>query len=212
MRTLEIEVWADVVCPWCYIGERRLERALAARPELEARRRWRPFQLQPGMPAEGRPWAEFAAAKFGGRERAEAMFAQVAAAGAPDGVVLRFDRVVSAPNTVDAHRLIGWARGRGREWEMADALFAAYFEHGRDLNDAEHLAGIAREAGLDAGEARAFLAGEEGRAEVAASQEEAREIGVQGVPFFVIDRKWAVSGAQPAEAWASVLAQVEREG
>lgn len=211
MRTLEIEVWADVVCPWCYIGERRLERALEERPDLLVQRRWRPFQLQPGMPPGGMPWDEFARTRFGGKERAQAMFAEVAAAGAADGVVMRFDRVATAPNTVDAHRLVLFGHERGREWETVDALFAAYFEQGRDLNDLDQLAAVAEAAGLDPAEARAFLAGDEGRDEVAAAQHEAGEIGVQGVPFFVIDGRWAVSGAQPAEAWRQVLDQVGRE-
>ncbi|HEX7240834.1 MAG TPA: DsbA family protein, partial [Longimicrobiaceae bacterium] len=103
---MQIEVYADVVCPWCWIGERRLEAALAQRPELRVRRSWRPFQLQPQMPPGGLPWAEFAAAKFGGAERARGMFAQVAAAGAADGVRFAWDRVATAPNTVDAHRLV----------------------------------------------------------------------------------------------------------
>ena len=200
-----IDVYADVVCPWCYIGERRLERALAERPGLWVERRWRPFQLQPAMPAGGVPWAEFARRKFGGVERAGAAFAQVVAAGAEDGIRFAFDHVASAPNTVDAHRLILWAGGHGRQWETAEALFAAYFEGGRDLNNLDHLVAVAESAGLDPAAARAHLASDEGRADVAASQEEATQLGISGVPFFVFDDRYALSGAQPVAVFLQAL-------
>lgn len=200
-----IDVYADVVCPWCYIGERRLERALAQRPDLRVERRWRPFQLQPAMPAGGVPWSEFARQKFGGVERAQAAFAQVVAAGAEDGIHFAFDRVASAPNTVDAHRLILLADRHGRQWETAEALFAAYFAEGRDLNNPDHLVAAAESAGLDPGAVRAQLASDEGRTEVAASQEEAGQLGISGVPFFVFDERYALSGAQPVVVFLQAL-------
>ncbi len=209
---MHIDVFSDVVCPWCYIGERRLAAALAQRPALEATRSWRPYQLQPGMPAGGMPWTEMVRSKFGGPERARGMFQHVSAAGAPDGIRFDWDRVATAPNTVDAHRLVLWAAERGREWEMAEALFHAYFTEGRDLNSADDLAAAAVEAGLDAEEARAFLAGGEGRGEVLRSQEEARELGISGVPFFVIDGRWAISGAQPVEAFLRAFDEVAAAG
>ena len=134
-----IEVYSDIACPWCYIGERRLERALAARPEIQAECHWRPFQLQPDLPREGMPWRDLIDAKFGGAARAEAIFARVAQAGAPDGIDFRFDRMTIAPNTRDAHRLIAYAAGQGREWPMALALFAAHFTEGRDVGDRDEL-------------------------------------------------------------------------
>ena len=150
--------------------------------------------------------------KFGGPERARAMFRQVSAAGAPDGVRFRWERVATAPNTVDAHRLVLWAAERGREWEMADALFGAYFAEGRDLNSVDDLAAAAGEAGLDPGEARAFLAGDAKRGEVLRSQEEARELGISGVPFFVVDGAWGISGAQPVEAFLRAFDEVAAAG
>jgi predicted DsbA family dithiol-disulfide isomerase len=210
-RDLTIDVWADVACPWCWIGERRLERALAERPQWRVTRRWHPFQLQPGIAPTGVPWEEFARAKFGGAERAAAMFAHVAAAGAEDGLEFRFDRMASAPNTTDAHRLVLLARRGGREWEMADALFAAYFRDGADLNDRERLVALASGAGVDADTARELLAGDELRDHVAAGQDEARLVGVQGVPFFVLDEKWAVSGAQPVDTWTGLLNRLEAQ-
>jgi predicted DsbA family dithiol-disulfide isomerase len=206
---MEVEVYADVVCPWCYIGARRLERTLRELPNgSEIERRWRPFQLRPEMPAGGMAWEEFARAKFGGMESDRTAFEQVAAAGEPDGVRFRFDRVVSAPNTVDAHRLILFAAGRGREWEAADALFRAYFEEGRDLNGPEHLAAAAGSAGLDRDEVLEYLAGPSGAREVEESQREARRLGIRGVPFYVVDGRYGIGGAQPVEALARALTRI----
>ncbi len=208
-----IDVYADVVCPWCYIGGRRLEKALALRPDLQVERRWRPFQLSPDMPKAGMAWAEFAQRKFGGWNQAQAIFARVTAMGAADGITLAFDRVASAPNTVDAHRLILFAAERGRQWEAVDALFAAYFTEGRNLNDLDQLVAVAVHAGLEAEEARAYLQGSAGTAEVIASQEAAHRLGVRGVPHYVIDDRYALTGAQPVEAFLYALdtARAEQE-
>jgi predicted DsbA family dithiol-disulfide isomerase len=208
---MKIDVYADVVCPWCYVGEKRLEEALRNRPDLEVERRWRPFQLRSEMPAGGVPWRPFALEKFGGEEGMRRAFAHVAAAGKPDGVRFDFDRVASAPNTVDAHRLILHASRRGREWSMADALFRGYFAEGRDLNDAEALTAMAADAGLDPDEARAYLAGDSGAQDVWESQQVAAGLGIGGVPFYVIDDRYAVSGGQPAEVWLRTLEAIEAE-
>lgn len=202
-----IDVYADVVCPWCYIGERRLEQALSQRPGLLVERRWRPFQLNPDMPASGVAWAEFAPRKFGGMAAAQAAFTQVTAAGAADGVRFDFGRVVSAPNTVDAHRLLLWAEQSGRTWELAEALFAGYFAEGSDLNDQEQLLRIVAAAGLDRAAARAMLQSDQGRAEVAASQRQAKQLGIRGVPFYVFDGRYALSGAQPVALFVRALDQ-----
>ena len=202
-----LDVYADVVCPWCYIGERRLERALALRPGIEIERRWRPFQLQPGMPEGGTPWQVYARRKFGGELNARGAFARLTAVGESEGIRFDFDRIASAPNTVDAHRLILLAgeMERGVQWRMVDALFEAYFSGGRNLNDHEELVEVAVGAGLDADEVRSYLAGEGGKAEVRASQEEAYGRGIQGVPFYVFDGGRTVAGAQPVEAFLQVL-------
>ena len=206
-----IDVFADLACPWCYIGARRLTRALALRPDLEVERRWRPFQLQPTIPAGGLPWRAFAREKFGGLERAAGAFAQVTAVGAADGLTFAFDHVASAPNTVDAHRLILFAARHGRQWKMADALFAAYFAEGRDMNDHSEVAEVAAHAGLPHDEVRVFLAGDECADEVASSQSEAYRLGVRGVPFYVLDGRYGLSGAQPVEMLVEVLDQVVAE-
>ena len=187
------------------MGEKQLERALQERPGLEAGVRWRPFQLQPGMPEGGLPWSEFVRRKFGGVANARAAFEHVVAAGEPDGVRFDFDRVASAPNTVDAHRLILFAAERGLQWETADALFRAYFTEGKDLNDCGQLVELATGVGLDAGEVRGYLAGAGGVDEVLASQEEAGRLGIAGVPFYVFDGRYALSGAQPVELFVRAI-------
>jgi predicted DsbA family dithiol-disulfide isomerase len=188
-----------------YMGEKRLAKALADGPDLEVEVRWRPFQLQPGMPEGGLPWSEFTRKKFGGEDGAKAAFARVVAAGESDGIRFDFDRVASAPNTVDAHRLILFAGDHGLQWEVADALFRAYFTEGRDLNDHEALVALASGLGLDATEVREYLAGEAGASEVYSSQEEARRLGITGVPFYVFDGRYALYGAQPAEVFKEAL-------
>jgi len=192
-----IDVFADVVCPWCYIGERRLARALAQRPAVSNARRWRPFQLQPQMQREGIPWPEFIRTKFGGPERARATFDRVTGVGATVDATFDFDRVANAPNTADAHRVILLAAERGDEWPLIDRLFRAHFAEGRDIGEAETLATLAASVGLDAAEVRRYLASDRNRDAVAQSQRAAEELGITGVPFFVFGGRYAVSGAQP---------------
>jgi predicted DsbA family dithiol-disulfide isomerase len=198
-----IDVYSDVVCPWCYIGERRLTKALEGRPEVEVR--WRPFQLQPGMPEGGLPWAEFSRQKFGGEGNAEATFSRVSAVGEQDGIHFDFGRVASAPNTIDAHRLILFADEYVTQWELADALFRAYFADGRNLNDHEQLVAVASSVGVDGQEVREYLAGEVGVSGVWSSQQEAGRLGITGVPFHVLDGRYALYGAQPVEVFGEAL-------
>jgi predicted DsbA family dithiol-disulfide isomerase len=206
---MDIEIFADVVCPWCYIGEKHLEKALAERPELQVEKHWRPFQLNTDIPKEGIPWKDFARVKFGGLERAESMFAHVSQVGAKAGIDLRFDKVATAANTIDAHRLIIFARDKGKEWEMVESLFAAYFTEGRNLNDTEHLVEAATRAGLDEAEVRDYLTSGENAEEVLQSQQMAAELGIQGVPFFIIDGKYGISGAQPVEVFLQALDSIQ---
>ena len=202
---LQIDVYADVVCPWCWIGETRLAKALAERPAIAIERRWRPFQLDPDMPRGGKPWSDVIRGKFGGEERAKEIFARTASVGALEGLDLRFDRITRAVNTADAHRLILLARHREREWAMAESLFRAHFTDGKDLNDHEVLIALAMGEGIPETEARSLLAGRELADEVEASQHQAQELGIGGVPFFVIDGRFAISGAQPAELFVRAL-------
>lgn len=200
-----INVHADVSCPWCWIGSARLGRALDARPDLRVERHWRPFLLQPDLPRGGVPWADVIGPKFGGAARAEAMFAHVAKVGAADGLDFRLDRIARANDTRDAHRLILFARSHGREWAMAEALFAAYFREGVDLEDRGALLGIAEAVGVPLGPARAWLASREGEGAVEASRAEAARLGIRGVPFYVFNGDLGISGAQPVETFVAAL-------
>jgi predicted DsbA family dithiol-disulfide isomerase len=148
-----IDVYS-VVCPSCFTGERRVERALRERTDLEAQVRWRPFRLQPGMTKGGLAWSEFARQRFGNEANGKAAFAHVAGAGEPEGVRFDFDRVASAPKSEESHRLILFAVHRCLQWETADALFCACFTEGWDLNDRKQLVALASGARLDVGEAR----------------------------------------------------------
>ncbi|HEU4455386.1 MAG TPA: DsbA family oxidoreductase, partial [Longimicrobium sp.] len=151
-----IDLFADIGCPWCYVGERRLKRALESRG-VRATVRWHPYELQRGLPREGLPWSEIVEKKFGGWERARAMFQHVRNAGAEEGIQFDFERVASAPNTRDAHRVMLLAQEKGRLWEAAEAIFAAYFTEGRDVGSVDVLAEVADSAGVDAAEVREML-------------------------------------------------------
>lgn len=207
---MRIEVWADVVCPWCWIGEARLYRALERRPDVQAEVIWRPFQLAPDLPPEGMDWDEVVRTKFGGPERARAMFAHVAAAGAGDGLEFDFERISAHPNTRNAHRLVLLAQEAGVGREMAEALFHANFTEGRDVGKTGVLADVAAQVGLDRDRIARFLAGDQLSRVVDESQAEAKSLGVDGVPFFVFEGKYAFSGAQPLETFVSVLDRVRQ--
>ncbi|MHB1073969.1 MAG: DsbA family oxidoreductase [Gemmatimonadaceae bacterium] len=204
-----IEIFADLSCPWCYIAERRLDLALAHRPGRAVEKMWRPFVLHPNLPPEGIAWPEYVDSTWGGVEQAGPMFERLRTMGEVEGIQFDWERVRTAPNTVDAHRLILYAERRGREWPLADALFRAYFAEGRDLNDRDTLTEIAAGKSLDPVDVRALLEGTSGAAEVEASRRAATELGVEAVPFFVFDGTVAVSGAQPVELFLEVLDRCE---
>ncbi|HVG05697.1 MAG TPA: DsbA family oxidoreductase, partial [Burkholderiaceae bacterium] len=195
-----IDIVSDVVCPWCYIGKRKLEAALAQYGR-DVRVRWLAFQLNPDIPAGGVDRRGYLEKKFGGPERAKQIYARVKAAGDDVGIAFDFDRIVRQPNTIDAHRLIAWAQDV--DPSSADAfverLFRAYFVDGIDIGSVDALAGVAGDAGFDASAARAWLDGDAGRAAIGAEERRSRELGVTGVPFFVFNQRLGVSGAQPPE-------------
>ena len=217
LRTLSIDIVSDVVCPWCYIGKRRLEAALAmfaARaPDIAPALRWHPFELNPDLPPEGIPRRRYIEAKFGAG-RSSAIHDGVRRAGEGAGLALDLDRIARQPNTRDAHRLIAWASAQSPAVadRLVEALFRAFFVEGRFIGDREVLAALAADAGLDAGEARAFLQSGAGHAEVAAAEDEARALGVNGVPFFIFDGRLAVSGAQAPDLLVQALAEAARAG
>ncbi|MEC9166930.1 MAG: DsbA family oxidoreductase [Pseudomonadota bacterium] len=198
---LQIEIFSDVVCPWCYIGKRRFERAHTARPHTGLAVTWRAFQLNPEMPADSIDRQRYLELKFGGGDQAGQVYHRIATAGAEEGIDFAFDRIRRTPNTVNAHRLVRWARQQDRQDEVVESLFQAYFLEGLDIGDRDNLAEIAALAGLDRADARAFLDSVEGVREVLDETRLAYNSGITGVPCFIVDRKYAISGAQEPEAF-----------
>lgn len=199
---VEVEVFSDVICPWCFVGKRRLGRALEILGERhEVRVGWRPFQLNPEMPREGMDRRAYRTAKFGSWERSRALDAQVAAVGRGEGIAFDFDRIGRTPNTFDAHRLV-WLAGReGPQTQDAvvEGLFRGYFVAGKDAGDREALVEVARAAGMDAVSVEGSLEGEDGVSAVLEEEDRARRMGVNSVPQFVIDGTYGVTGAQEPE-------------
>ncbi|HUH85096.1 MAG TPA: DsbA family oxidoreductase [Stellaceae bacterium] len=202
---MRVDIVSDVICPWCYIGKRRLETALALRPEVSIDTNWRPFQLNPDMPAGGIDRRAYLAAKFGGSAHAERIYANVTEAGASVGIPFAFDRIRRTPNTRDAHRLIRRATGQGRADAVVEALFQAYFTAGRDIGDRATLAEIAGEAGLDAQDTAAWLESPAELEQVLAEDRSARRLGINAVPCFIFEGQYAVSGAQEPEFFLPVF-------
>lgn len=208
MMRLTVEVYSDAICPWCFVGKRRLERAIRAigkRAAVEVV--WRPFELNPRMPPEGKDRRAYRTAKFGSWERSLALDAQVAGVGADEGIPFAHGRIARTPNTLDAHRRVRLAGGRGRQDAVVEAIFRGYFVDGLDVGDRPTLARIAAAAGLDGSEVARLLDGEEDVAAVRAEEGLARTLGVTGVPFFVVDGTFAVSGAQPSEVLLAAMSQ-----
>jgi predicted DsbA family dithiol-disulfide isomerase len=196
---LQIEVVFDLVCPWCYLGTRRLRRALRARPDILAEILWRPFLLNPDIPAGGLPRQEFLTRKFGGEERARRLHGTIAELGRAEGVPFRFDRIRRMPSSLDAHRLVRYAAREGLADTMVDTLFHAYFAEGADLGHGDTLAALAQRIGIDPVGAHRFLdSGAEGDA-VHAENLRAHRLGINGVPCFVIGGRHAIAGAQEPE-------------
>ena len=192
---MKLEVASDVICPWCYIGKRRLERALSLlKNELSPQIRWLPFQLNPGMPEEGVPRAEYRRAKFGSLERSRQLDARVIAEGKSEGIDFAFDRIQRTPNTTQAHRLIALAEDQNA---VVDALFRAYFEDAKDIGDPAVLADIAAQCGVKGWPERA--------PDVSALEDEVRAMGISAVPTFIFDRKSGISGAYPAATLAQAI-------
>jgi predicted DsbA family dithiol-disulfide isomerase len=202
-----IDIVSDAICPWCYIGKRQLERALAMlEPEgLHFSVHWNPFQLNPDMPKEGRDRAAYRAMKFGSAEKARQIDERVGGAAAGVGLAFRQDLMLRTPNTLDAHRLIWLAGKEGVQDAVVEALFAAYFTHGRDIGESAVLADCAAEAGMNREAVAEFLAGDVATQEMLAADRSAREAGVNGVPSFFLDGYGMFSGAMPAESMADAL-------
>lgn len=205
---VRIDVVSDVVCPWCYLGKARLEEALRLVPEIHADVHWHPFQLDPTIPPEGMDRDAYMRRKFGDLDRLRGAHQRLEEAGREAGIAYRFDAQKRAANTLDAHRLVRWAGESGKEAWMVDRLFRLYFTEGADVGDRGVLADAAAEAGMDRTDIEARLASDRDRAAVQAEIAMWQRAGITGVPCFVLDRRYAVMGAQEPEAIADALRQV----
>src|SRR5262245_15381850 len=203
---LLVDVISDVVCPWCFIGKRRLEKAVTAIGG-PVKVRWLPFQLNPAMPKEGISRREYRTRKFGSWERSQELDARVVAVGEAEGIPFAFDRIERTPNTLDAHRLIGLAEKQGVQDAVVEALFRAYFTEGRDISNRQTLLDVAAEAGLDRHEAEAMLNSDDGLAAIKDADALARRLQVDGVPFFIVNGTLTLSGAQPPDAFLEAFRQ-----
>lgn len=208
---MELDIFSDVICPWCFIGKRRLEAAFAERPQAGLVVRWRAFQLNPDMPTEGMERQNYLERKFGGTANAQRIYNQIGTVGAQVGIDFAFDKIKRTPNTIDAHRLIRLAARLDREDAVVERLFKAYFLEGGDIGDSGLLAELAAEAGIDAQEAARFLTSDEDRSAVESEDLSGRQAGITGVPTFIVNRRHAVPGAQPPEVLHKLF-DLGREG
>ena len=206
-QPLVIDIVSDVVCPWCYVGKKHLEKALLEIVEHEVVIRWHPFQLDPTIPQSGLDRKTYMRQKFGDDGRLKAAHERLEALGVENGIDFQFDAITRSPNTLDAHRLIRWAGEAGLQDTMVEALFQSYFEEGRDIGDHAVLALIAERAGLEADAIARRLETDDDKDDIRNEINESSRIGVTGVPFFILAQKLAVSGAQPANVLIDAIRQ-----
>jgi predicted DsbA family dithiol-disulfide isomerase len=208
---IEIDIVSDTICPWCYVGKRRIERALAGFEADAVRIRWHPFQLNPGLPPEGMDRDEYVASKFGGADAARAVYDRIREAGAEEGIAFAFERMPRTPNTFASHRMVHFAAREGLQNEAVEALFRAVFVDGRDIGDFEALVDIGAECGIDPVALAEYLASIEDVDLLRAGEERSRRMGVTGVPFFIIGGRYAVTGAQDSAVLRGVIDTVAEE-
>src|SRR3569832_647674 len=202
---MQSEVVSDTVCPWCFIGKRRLARALEMRPEIAFDVQWRPYQLDPNIPREGVDRASYMKAKFGDGPRVAAMSESLKAEGLREGISFAFEKIDRRPNTIDSHRLIRWAAEANKQDAVVERLFAAYFLEGRDIGDPGVLEFLAADVGLDSVQVAELLADDTARAAVEREAKLAGEMGITGVPTFIFVSKYVISGAREAEVLVQVI-------
>jgi predicted DsbA family dithiol-disulfide isomerase len=202
---LKIEIVHDLVCPWCYLGIRRLLRTLRRRPDIAFDLIWRPFLLNPDMPRLGMARPDYVVRKFGGEDRARRLYATITDVGRQEGLHFRFDRIRRTPSSIDAHRLVRHAAFYGLADRLVEALFAAHFTDGHDIGDHAILAAVAASCGMDSLSVRRFLASEEEVEAVHADNLRAHRLGINGVPCFVVDGMHAIAGAQEPEVIERLL-------
>ncbi len=205
-----IAIYSDLICPWCYIGKRRMEAALhQLSTGAQVSRSWHPFQLNPDMPLEGLNRKMYRSKKFGSWERSEAMDAQVAAAGKSVGIEFRYDLQTHAPNTFDSHRLVWLAGVSGVQDVVVEALFRAYFCEGANFSDRKKLIELGVSAGMDASHLERSFAGDDSASAVREEEQQARRLGISGVPFYLINKAISFSGAQPTETFLDALRRTQ---
>jgi predicted DsbA family dithiol-disulfide isomerase len=210
-KPLQIDIVSDVVCPWCYIGKRRIDNALAQIPDVPVEVRWRPFFLNPWVPREGIAREQYLETKFGSVDAYKSIAVRVAAAAAEEGLTYNTDRITRQPNTIDCHRLIHWAERDGKAAQMKQRLMELYFRDGGDLTDVNVLVQAAADCGLDADDVRQRLSTDQDVDLISAQAKDASDRGISGVPTFVLGNKYAISGAQPADQLAQAIRQVAAE-
>lgn len=207
---MKIEIYSDVICPWCFIGKCRLEQALeqvgSAQP---AQVLWRPFELNPTMPKSGLDRRTYLEAKFGGAASLQTMEGRVAQAGEAEGIEFAFDRIARTPNTFDAHRLIWFAEQQGCQDDVVEALFFSYFTKGCEIGNLDSLTEVAADCGLNREEVRVFLASERAVQEVRTEEAAGHRLGIRGVPYFLFNGSLSISGAQPPDIFVSALQQAK---
>jgi predicted DsbA family dithiol-disulfide isomerase len=206
--TMRIDIYSDTVCPWCYLGKRRFELAVAARPQYEPRVTWRPFELNPDIPAEGVDRAGYLAAKFGTPEQVAEAHAELERQGEASGIEFRFDLIERMPNTRRSHLLMAHAARSGRQTVVMERVMRAYLEEGCDIGDIEVLVRLGVEAGLTEHESRSALILRAGQDGVVAAERHAAVLGITGIPTFIFDGQYTISGAQEVGTLARVLDQV----
>lgn len=206
--SFSVDVISDVICPWCYIGKRRLEKAIAA-ADLQVSVQWHPFQLNPNMPKEGISRKDYRTRKFGSWERSMELDAKVIAVGESEGIHFAFDKIERTPNTVDAHRLIWIANQHGCQDTVVEALFRAYFTEGQDVGNRQTLIDVGAEADLDRLSVEIMLDSDEGMDVIENAREMSQQYGVDGVPFFIINQKLTLAGAQNSETFLDAFKQAQ---
>lgn len=208
---MQIDIVSDTVCPWCFIGKRRLEKALALRPEIAFDIRWRAFRLDPTIPPEGMDRKEYMRAKFGDNPNRQAMQDALKQAGEAEDIKFAFDHIARSPNTLDSHRLIRWSATAGVQNEIVERLFEAYFEDGRDIGNQDVLVEIASDAGMDSATVADLL--ENGADSTLIENEDAlaHRLGISGVPTFIFQNKYMISGAYDPEQLVKVIDTVSEE-
>lgn len=207
---ISLEIISDPICPWCYIGKARLDRALEQRPNHPFEIKWRPFQLNPEMPREGMDRREYLEQKFGGKQGAVRVYTQIEDTAKAAGLDIAFEKIERTPNTLDAHRLIRWAWDERCQTPLVSQLFKRYFREGQDISDHEVLCDAAAAVGMDRETTARLLASDNDLDTVISEDKGAREMGVQGVPMFLVGRKYALSGAQETELWLKALDEISQ--